>query len=472
MRLQVPLLVGLVVDPLVPTKEPQESTTVTPAEIIYHRRVRVLDRAGQTSVTEACRTFGISRTTYYRWAGRAQRSGLAALLPKSRRPPVMPTATPPDQVEAVLAEAVARPTIGARRLVEHLAERGVRLSASGVQKILRRHRLGRRAQRVAALAQLTAATTGILTTAAKEGPFGFCHFAARPGDLVALGAFYVGKLKGVGPVWQLTAVDTATRYAIGALVAGDKSARNAVSFVDHVAARLAGIGVELTGVLTDNGPEFTAKTFTSHLAHLGVGHHRIPPRSPTTTRSASASKGPRSRSSTGQPSTASTLLAWPTSTPSSRAGCRPTTPAVATTATSCVAARPLRSWRPTYHDQAEGPPVTSSRALEGLGPHSPHGDTPTTWPPTLGELADEAAAGTRAAEQAHQQAEAAERDAQAWPTGCGWPGGHRRCRGRPRRRQPRSPGTPGSVVGRCRWGAVTGWRGGVSASGCDDPGQR
>jgi hypothetical protein len=43
MRLQIPLLVGLVVDPLVPTKEPQEPTTVTPAEIIYHRRVRVLD---------------------------------------------------------------------------------------------------------------------------------------------------------------------------------------------------------------------------------------------------------------------------------------------------------------------------------------------------------------------------------------------------------------------------------------------
>jgi hypothetical protein len=61
MRLQVPLVVGLVVEPLVLTKEPQESTTVTSAEIIYHRRVQVLDRrAGQTSVTEACRTFGIS----------------------------------------------------------------------------------------------------------------------------------------------------------------------------------------------------------------------------------------------------------------------------------------------------------------------------------------------------------------------------------------------------------------------------
>src|SRR4030095_9708120 len=60
--------------------------------------------------------------------------------------------------------------------------------------------------------------------------------------------------EGIGPVWQLTAVDTATRYAIGELVAGDKSARDAVSFVDHVAERLAGIGAELTGVLTDNGP--------------------------------------------------------------------------------------------------------------------------------------------------------------------------------------------------------------------------
>ena len=83
-----------------------------------------------------------------------------------------------------------------------------------MQKILGRHRLGRRRQRVAALAQLTAANTGLVTDDAREGPFGFCHFAARPGDLVALDSFYIGNLKGVGPVWQLTAVDTATRWAI------------------------------------------------------------------------------------------------------------------------------------------------------------------------------------------------------------------------------------------------------------------
>ena len=64
--------------------------------------------------------------------------------------------------------------------------------------------------------------------------------------------------EGIGPVWQLTAVDTATRYAIGALVAGDKSARDAAGFVDHVAERLTGIGVELGAVLTDIHPEWRA----------------------------------------------------------------------------------------------------------------------------------------------------------------------------------------------------------------------
>lgn len=253
---------------------------MTLEEIIYQRRVRVLDHAGTHGVTETCATFGISRQTYYRWAERAARYGLAALMPKRRRTFAQPNATPPHVIEIVLAEAVARPTLGARRLLEHLGDRQVSLSASGVQKILTRHHLGRRAQRVAALAQITAAETGLVVDEARTGPFGFCHFAARPGDLVALDTFYVGKLKGIGSVYQLTAIDTATRWAVARLVAGDKSAAEAARFVDHVMAVLADINVTLTGVLSDNGPEFAGRDFTAHMADLGVVHHRIPPRSP------------------------------------------------------------------------------------------------------------------------------------------------------------------------------------------------
>ena len=69
----------------------------------------------------------------------------------------------------ILAEAVARPTLGPRSLLRHLKARGVDRSASGVAKVLRRHNLGTARQRVAALASLTAADTGQVTDAATGG---------------------------------------------------------------------------------------------------------------------------------------------------------------------------------------------------------------------------------------------------------------------------------------------------------------
>lgn len=272
-------MVATAMDPLVPTKEPKEPITVTPDQIIYHRRVRVIERARLTSVSEACRTFGVSRTTFYRWQRRVEVGGVEALMPKGRRPPAMPNQTPAWVVDELLAEAVVRPTLGARRYAHDLGCRGVQLSASGAQKILNRHGLGRRRQRVAALAQLTAATSGLVTNDAKDGPFGFCHFAARPGDLVALDSFYIGHLKGVGKVWQLTAVDTATRWAICHVFLGPSNTDIAARFLDQVIRKLRRLGVTVTGVLTDNGPEFSAP-FDAHLEKLRITHHRTPPRSP------------------------------------------------------------------------------------------------------------------------------------------------------------------------------------------------
>jgi hypothetical protein len=82
LRLHVPHLVGAVMDPLFPSKEAEEPITVTPSEIIYHRRVRVLAHAKESgNVALTCRTFGISRKTFYEWRNLAERYGLAALMP-------------------------------------------------------------------------------------------------------------------------------------------------------------------------------------------------------------------------------------------------------------------------------------------------------------------------------------------------------------------------------------------------------
>ena len=267
------------VNPFVNANRRKEESTVTPSDIIYHRRLHVIERAAIVGVSQACRENGVSRTCYYRWVNTASRYGLSALVPKPRRRPAMPNQISGYEEERILAEALAQPGCGARRLLESLSQAGVHRSASGVQAVLRRHHLATRRQRAAALAALTAADTGLVASRATE-PFGFCLWAAQPGDLVGVDAFYVGKLKGVGPVYQLTAVDTRTRWAICRLLVGRVTAKAAAAFVKHLARAFRRLGVIVRAVLTDNGPEFIGQDFTKSLAALKLAHHRIPPRSP------------------------------------------------------------------------------------------------------------------------------------------------------------------------------------------------
>lgn len=255
---------------------------MTRDEIIYQRRVRVLEHAGETgNVALTCRTFGISRKTFYEWQMLARDYGLEALMPKRRRPPQLPNATPTHVLHELLSLAVAEPTLGCRQLSDRLADRGYTVSKTTVQKLLVNHGLGRRHQRVARAAALNALVTGLVTEAIPEEPlFGFCHWAARPGDLVAVDSFYIGHLKGVGKVYQLTAIDTATRWAFIQIVLGPVTAEHTRRFITDIHRRFRKLGWPIRAVLSDNGPEYAATRFKTHLAGLGLVHHRIPPRSP------------------------------------------------------------------------------------------------------------------------------------------------------------------------------------------------
>ena len=155
---------------------------MTPTEIIYHRRVRLLELADELgNVAAACRQIGISRTRFYEWRAVVAAYGLEALMPKDRRRPQLPNATPTHVVEDLLTLAVIEPTLGCRQYADRLGERGYRIGKTTVQKLLVDHGLGRRAQRVARAAAIAAATTGLSTDAARDGePFGFCHYSPAP----------------------------------------------------------------------------------------------------------------------------------------------------------------------------------------------------------------------------------------------------------------------------------------------------
>jgi hypothetical protein len=152
----------------------------------------------------------------------ADRYGLEALMPKSRRKPQMPEATPTHVVEALLTLAVLQPTIGCRQYADRLSDQGSSIAKSTVQKHLVAHGLGRRAQRLAKAAAIASATIGLVVPDAqrKDEPFGFCLASGGPGELVCLDSFYIGKLKGVGKVYQLTAIDVFTRFAVTSIVLG------------------------------------------------------------------------------------------------------------------------------------------------------------------------------------------------------------------------------------------------------------
>jgi len=255
---------------------------VTPAQIIYQRRVALLALAEELgNVAAACRSFGVSRTRYYEWKQRADRFGLEALMPKERRAPQMPSATPTHVVERLLTLAVLEPTIGCRQYADRLGDQGFAIAKSTVQKILVDHALGTRQERLARAAAITAATTGLLTEAARDDePFGFCLASGGPGELVCVDSFYIGKLKGVGKVYQLSAIDVFTRFAFVWMVVGTPEATVTVRFVDRLLRHYRRHWVTVRAVLSDNGPEYNAGAFSAALAAKGIAHVRIPPRSP------------------------------------------------------------------------------------------------------------------------------------------------------------------------------------------------
>jgi transposase InsO family protein len=266
----------------------RRTITVTPVDIVHQRRVAAVTHAIEGgNVSETSRVFGVSRKAIHQWINLAKCDGMEALRPKARRAPQMPNATPTWVIDKLLQLAILEPTRGARYYAARLGDDGFEISKSGAQNLLNRHHLGHRHQRVAAAASLALFTAGLVTDAGVEqlsergeGPFGFCLWAAAPAAVVGLDCFYIGKLKGVGEVWQLTAVDTHTRLADVWITLGRPNAAATTTFVDIVRRRWRDRGYQVNAFLTDNGGEFIAKRFTQRLDQLDITHHRIPPRSP------------------------------------------------------------------------------------------------------------------------------------------------------------------------------------------------
>jgi len=90
---------------------------------VDERLALILSIIEGTNVAAACRTFGVSRQTAYKWLRRYEEGGEAAVSDRSRAPNAHPNETPEDIAELVLKARVAHPTWGPRKLLAWLEPR-------------------------------------------------------------------------------------------------------------------------------------------------------------------------------------------------------------------------------------------------------------------------------------------------------------------------------------------------------------
>lgn len=254
---------------------------MTLADSIHVQRLRVLSEAERSgNVSATCRRYEMSRTQFYRLRRRFERYGRDGVHPKRRqarrgRPPA--TSVPLER--RVIATALAWPTRGPQWVSDELAREGLRIAPVTIWRLLRRHALGTRRARLAVLEQHSAATAGIWTERMVRRRRPTRHIeAAAPGDLLSLDTFYVGKLKGVGKVWQVTGCDAASSYGWARIVIGEVTAAVVLLFLlELVIPTYRRAGWRLRRVLTDNGKEFKGE-FLAECDRLGVRVTRTKPR--------------------------------------------------------------------------------------------------------------------------------------------------------------------------------------------------
>jgi transposase InsO family protein len=250
---------------------------MTKDDVLFGYRLQLLAEAARTNVSAACRTFGVHRSTYYAWKRQVERHGLEMLRPRERRRPQMPNALPKMIEERILSFSIAHPGLGPKRVASELAREkwgGIIVSPNGVWKVLCRHGLNTRAKRLGLIAGYAAP----YEPPRDPGPEQHID-VDRPGELVGIDCFYVGRLKGTdGAIWQLTAIDIASSFAWAELVVCKQSnptAQQTSRLAKRVAGELKAAGWRLERVLSDNGNEFRGVAFGQTLERLGARHSRI-----------------------------------------------------------------------------------------------------------------------------------------------------------------------------------------------------
>ena len=179
-------------------------------------------------------------------------------------------------------------------MANELKKQGIQISDRGIQSIWLRYNLQIASLRLKRLEKWAAENESILTESqvqaleqAKEEKEAHGEIETpHPGYLLGQDTYYVGYIKGVGKIYQQTAIDTHSNVGF-AKVYSDKTALVAADFLNNkVLPFFDAQNMALLRILTDRGTEYCGRTETHPyqlFLHLsGIEHSRTKVRHPQT----------------------------------------------------------------------------------------------------------------------------------------------------------------------------------------------
>ena len=268
---------------------------MTQSQYIINRKLNIVE-LGKTlgNISEACRKLGVSRQHYYDIKRAIDEEGLEGLLEKSRRIPRIGNRVAPEIEQKLLDYSLEFPTHGQARVANELRKQGIQISPGGVRSVWLRHNLEVKRLRLKRLEKWAAENSEVLTESqvkaleeAKEEKEAHGEIESpHPGFLLAQDTCYMGYIKGVGRIYQQTAIDTHSNMGFAKLYLEKTSLSAADLLNDKVLPFFDEHAICIQRVLTDNGTEFCGRQETHPyelFLHLNnIEHTRTKVRKPQT----------------------------------------------------------------------------------------------------------------------------------------------------------------------------------------------